>query len=378
MSSDLSAETGPLEPGVDQLFQTLTAGPDPAELAGEHDALAMFRAHARPPASPARASRGAFRGGALRGGASRGASRGTGRGSAIRRLRWGTRLAAAVTAVVIGGTAAAAYASALPSPVQRLAHDVFHVIGVPPAQHDKRAASGISGRRGSGSSHSGAPGHHGSSPTAPVSPSRHPSASTSPSSSPSAAAGPLTLTATAASSPIPAGTAATIDGRLTSSSGKGVAGVTVTLLERAAKATTWAPAGTARTTAAGNVVVISSAPLTTNAAFQLAAAGAQASPIVIVTVTPVVTATLQPDGAHDVLVVSTKYAYPGNIVVLQIQTASGSWLFLRDKPLNANATARFVLVVSRLQGRTLRVKLVATIRHGRAVSNPVTVPAGHM
>jgi hypothetical protein len=372
MNSDLSAETGPLEPGVDQLFQTLTAGPGPAELAGEHDALAMFRANARPPASPVRSARSTGR--------ARTASRGSaGRGSAIRHLRWGTRLAAAATAVVIGGTAAAAYAAALPAPVQQLAHDVFHVLGVPPAGATRGTAStGISGRRGPGSGHSGAPGHHGagSSPTAPVSPSQHasgsPSASPSPSSS--AAAGPITLTATAASSPIPADTAATIDGQVTNSAGKGVAGVTVTLLEEAAKTATWAPAGTAKSNSAGNVVVTTSSPLTTNAEFQLAATGAQASPVVIVTVTPVVTAMLETGATHDVLVVTTQFAYPGNIVVLQIQTASGSWAFLRDKPLNASGAARFVLSIARLQNQTLRVKLVATIRHGRAFSTPFTVP----
>ncbi|MFY9890922.1 MAG: hypothetical protein WAK71_21590, partial [Streptosporangiaceae bacterium] len=46
MNPDLSAETGPVEPGLAELLRTLTAGPAPGELAGEGDALAMFRANA--------------------------------------------------------------------------------------------------------------------------------------------------------------------------------------------------------------------------------------------------------------------------------------------------------------------------------------------
>ncbi len=48
MTSDLPGEPGTFEPGLDQLFRTLTAPATPDERAGEQDALAMFRANVRP------------------------------------------------------------------------------------------------------------------------------------------------------------------------------------------------------------------------------------------------------------------------------------------------------------------------------------------
>ena len=56
MTSDLPGEPGALDPGLDRLFRTLTAPATPDERAGEQDALAMFRANVRPPASTVPAS----------------------------------------------------------------------------------------------------------------------------------------------------------------------------------------------------------------------------------------------------------------------------------------------------------------------------------
>ena len=144
MNSDLRRETGSPHPGVDRLFRTLTAGGTAAELAGEHDALAMFRANVRPPAGPAAAPAGPAT--APAGPAT--APAGSWRSARILRfpVRWSVRLAAVAAAVAVGGTAAAAYAAVLPDPVQHLAHSVLGFAGVPDRQGG--SAQDTSGRYG--------------------------------------------------------------------------------------------------------------------------------------------------------------------------------------------------------------------------------------
>lgn len=349
MNSNLSAETGSLDPGLDQLFRTLTSGPAAGELAGEQAALAMFRENRRPPASPAK-----LRGRFLPG-------------------RWGVRMAA-VAALLLGGGTAAAYAAVLPTPVQRLAHDVFQFAGVPPANNaNPTPTSQPSHPTGH---HGSAPGHGGK-PPGPALKSPRPTgqASTSPSTSASPpATAPAQLSAVAASSPIAAGSDAVIDGQLTRS-GNGVAGATVTLLERTATQLRWHVAGSGQTNAAGNLAVTVSG-LTTNAVFRLTIRGTVHSADVRVTVVPPITATLNvgTGGVQDVLVVTTQYANSGNVVLLQVQSAGGGWSDLRAKTLNSAGQVSFAVSGKRLKNQVLRVKLVATARHGVSVSNPVTVP----
>jgi hypothetical protein len=61
-------------------------------------------------------------------------------------------------------------------------------------------------------------------------------------------------------------------------------------------------------------------------------------------------------------------------VELQVDKA-GVWISLRSKRLNAAGAIRFYLSGSRLKGDPIRVVLLATLRHGEAISNEVTVPA---
>lgn len=121
-------EPSALQP-VGELLAALTAGPDRAELRGHGWALAAFRQHGPAPAAvPA---------GAGAAGPAPASLRTPGRRGARRRRRTGpllplrARLAAtgAVATLALGGLTTAAYARALPAPVQRLAHDV---IGAPP------------------------------------------------------------------------------------------------------------------------------------------------------------------------------------------------------------------------------------------------------
>ncbi len=375
MNSDLPAETGSLDPGLGELFRALTAGPTGSERAGEQAALGMFRENVRPAAAPA--------GGRGRFGSTAGRSRrGTGRSRGGAPARWGIRLVAAATLVLSGGLAAAAYAAALPAPVQHLAYDVLGGIGVPDTQNNGHANSSPQspGRTGppGGHHHSKTPGTQSPAPpggTKSAQPVAHTSAPASPSPSTSAAAGPDRLSAATAAGQVTAGSSVVISGTLTTSAGPGVPGTTVTLLKRPGRQTTWRAVGIAKTDSAGNVAF--TIPLLgANAAFELAGPGVVVSSPVAITVIPPVDTVLIPGatGVRDVLVVSTQYAHAGNIVVLQKQTAGGVWVSLRRQTLTAAGKTRFLLNGRHLQNEMVRVVLLAGPRHGESISAPVTVP----
>jgi hypothetical protein len=189
-----------------------------------------------------------------------------------------------------------------------------------------------------------------------------------------AAAGPAVLVASASSPVVDAGSQPLIDGQLTRA-GTGIKGVTVTLIERLAGRRFWRVAGTGQTTSGGNVAITGPA-LATNAVFRLRIPGGVHSTSVPVTVTPRVTVVLNPgaSGLRDLLTVSTQYAHRGNVVWLQVQSASGSWVNVRSKRLNAAGTTWFILSGKRLANKTVQVVLVATVKHGSAASNAVPVP----
>jgi hypothetical protein len=346
MNSDRRGETGSPHPGVDQLFRTLTGAGTLAELAGEHDAIAMFRAHVRPPAETGRSAR-SFR----------------------LPVRWGVRLAAVAAAAAVGGTAAAAYAAVLPDPVQHLAHSVLGFAGVPDRQGG--SAHGTSGRHGQSPHHQPHPALALSTPA--TTPSSSPSVVTG-TASPTPGAGGLLLSLTAATVHITAGTGAVIDGRLTQS-GAGVQGVTVTLVGRLAGHAAWRVAGSGQTTSGGNVAV-SVPALTANAVFRLTVRGAVLSQSVTVTVSPPITAVLDVSSptAPDILVISTEYARAGDLVALQVQAADGSWLTVRYRPLGAGGQVGFGLSGERLGNGEVRAVLLATVSHATALSNALVVP----
>ena len=166
-----------------------------------------------------------------------------------------------------------------------------------------------------------------------------------------------------------------IDGQLTKS-GQAVQGVTVTLIERRALQLSWHVVGTALTGPAGNVAVTTPV-LTTNAVFRLVIPGtADSAGVRIIVIPPVsLTLTTGTDGLVDHLVVSTQFARAGNIVVLQVESASGSWQSLREHVLDASGMTRFTVSGTRLANEMVRVLLLATARHGASPSTPVTIPA---
>jgi hypothetical protein len=363
---------GSAGPGIARLLGTLTSGPAPGELADEQSALAMFRSADAPAAStPAD------------GLASR---RRSGRAWHLRVLR-PVHVALAGTAVVVGGFAAAAYAAALPAPVQHIAYQALHDLGVPdasPRPHQHGAGSG--------------PGRHGSRPTpgpsrvsshpkpsasarpspgrkASPSPSSHasPQPSAHPSASPSSSPGPLAMTAQAAATRIPAGSAASVAGVLTAG-GTAVPGITVSLMEHVVGQPGWVVVGTATTTSTGSVA-ITDPSLGTTARFRLKASDGATSPSVRVVVVPSVTLSIRygTAGIKDYLTATTAYADPGDIVLLQVQNSSGVWVTRQTKVLNGAGAKTFVLNAQLMQGKTVRVVLLATTLHGRAVSAPLLV-----
>jgi hypothetical protein len=387
--------------GLNRLLRVLTSDGTAGELAGEQAALAMFRAHV-PPSSVAAARNGAgprtvspatvgtstIGAGTAAGGQV--AAEPQARPAAARpkrpgwRLRAGgvprLRIAVVSAAAVVGGFAAAAYASALPAPVQHIAYDAFHYIGVPD-NHPERASGGPSGppattRPGQRASTSAVTGGHHPAPSASVphssAPTKKPTTgkpttSASPTTSPSQGppAGPAALSVQAGSAEIPAGTSTTISGQLTLG-GTPDPAVYVRLMERAAGHLAWVRVDRAQTDAHGDVTFTTPA-LTANARFRLAYATGTRSTAVLITVVPGISGTLTEGakGLSDYVVVSTSDARRGDVVDLQV-LANGSWVTLKDGLLNASGRTRFKFSAIKWRGDQVQVLLLATGRHAAA------------
>jgi hypothetical protein len=355
MTADVTDEAGIHEAGLDELLRALAGPAVPAELADEESALALFRGSIAPSAGPGRVAWWAAAPGRF-------ATR------PIRKpVRWNLRLVAAAAVVVCGGMAAAAYAAALPAPVQHLVHDVFQFAGVPDGQPG-------SGHTGSG--HGTTPPSH--VPLAPASPANAaPSAAPSAGAVvPSAAAGAAVLSAAADTTEITAGTSVVISGQL-SWPGHAVSGRTLTVLERPALTVDWHVVGSVQTDAAGNGAV--TVPVVgTDAVFRVAVSGVAISPDVRVTVVPAVSLGLQAGsgGATDVLTVSAPYAQNGDVVVLQVSSGGGPWTYLRQGRLGVLRRASFLVSASRLANDEIRAVLLPTGLHAGSVSAPVFAPPG--
>jgi hypothetical protein len=372
VSTELPGTPGSPDSTLGPLFSALTAGPTEDELAGERAALAMFRANRPttpvPAVRPSRPPR-----------------------SVAWRLRLGVAAAAALAAA---GTVSAAYAAALPSPVQHIAYQVLGFAGVPdakphppsplPARSRPPGSSPTAGpassaahrRSPKGSPSTGSPGVH---PSPKHSRSVSPSPVPSPSPTPSASAsGPAQdqLSIVAAQSQIPAGTTAVLSGQVTQA-GHAAAGIVVTLLERVAGRTArpgWHPVGTATTSPTGAAVVDVSA-LVRNAAFRFTDSSGESSATVQVSVVPVVALRIvpRPHIRRDAVVVTSRYAQPGNLAVLQVQSGS-EWTTIRVRRLSARGRTVFLIRIRRLEGQTVRIVLPATRRHAESVSLTAIAP----
>jgi len=366
VTGDPLDDLGPGDRGLIELFSRLTSEPSPSELTGEYAALTMFRTVRTGPAAtpvfptavaPAatlatpsqarhrRSSRGRVSSGLASGG------------------RIGARLVAAATVVALGGGfAAAAYAEALPAPLQRVAHQILGFAGVPNSPGNstsKQTVPVASTRTTPGGSNSAQPTSSGG-------------ASRSSSPSPSASRG-GSVTITAAQQQIAAGGSVQISATFTRR-GRAVTGVSLSLAELAAGQATWHVVGQA-TTGSGGQSGFTATNLTTNASFRVTGPGGAASNELSIVVIPAISLSeaASSHGRSATLVVSAPLAQRGDLVRLEY-LVGGQWHRLRAHRLQRGGQVEFS-VAARKISVTYRVVLPATADHGQAVSAPVTVAA---
>jgi hypothetical protein len=305
----------------------LTTDGHPAELAGRDAALAAFRAASQSPGQTASQS-----------------MRRTPRRSPLRRMP--ARLAAVVAAggAALAGVTAAAYAQALPAPVQQIAHTVFAVVGVPPQPSP-------SGRPHGTASATGQPSTTGSAPQGAGCPCP---SSTSVTPSPSAT-GHFSLTVSAARVHVPAYAVDVFTGRVTRH-GHPAAGIKVRLLERAAGTTAWRLAATGKTGPHGGFRLLSPR-LTTTSAFRVSGPDSAHSTGVRVTVGARVRLKLVPGSVKDRLIVIAHAARPGDTVVLE-KFVAGSWTKVASKQLGAAYQASFPVPATTAAAHSFRGEVV--------------------
>jgi hypothetical protein len=375
VSKDFPDEPGSTDPGLEALFSALTASPAPSELAAEHAALATFRANFNLPvsldghtasSSPTMPLPVRELGSGAQPRAAGATRRRPGHAPALR-----FRIAA-VAAVVAAAALGAAYADALPPPVQHIAYRLLDFIGVPNSPSPAPASSVPGSRRSPATTGPGRlrPSSPGASQPASQQPSPAPSSSPS-ATAPSPSADRLTLTAGQAQ--VDGGATVHFTGLVTQD-GRAAGGVRVTLQQRPAGGSAWQPAGTAQT-ASGGSVEIEVQGLAQNAAFRLADPAGRTSKTVTVTVVPGISikAVYLPRLRRDAVIVSTSYAQPGDVAVLQVQTG-GSWVDVRAHRLGGRGRVVFAVLRRRVSGRVLQVILEPTALHAGAVSDEVTAP----
>jgi hypothetical protein len=385
MTSDLPEDLTAGDPGLERLFLTLASPGTASELAGERAALTIFQTNVHPPVNGSALNTAATRAMPTLPVADPAAGRAGGtRPSRLPRLRAaaGNRIrVVAVAAAALLGFAAAAYAQALPAPIQHIAHDILPGAPAPRHQPPTPGPSGPGSAGTTGYHHRGhSPGGSHPAPSGSPGPSRSgspgpthgtkPRPSTSPTTS---AAGTPVLTAQSGSgNQIPAGTSATITGLLTVG-GTAEAGVTVNLFEHSAGTPGWSKVGTAKTNAQG-AVTFPTPDLSTNSRFRLDdSAGTVSSPVVF-TVVPEITATIKygPRGVSDYVTVATTDAQTDNVVHIQV-FQGGAWVTLRSGLLDANGRYTFTISATNRAGAEIQIVLAATRLHAAATSNQITV-----
>jgi hypothetical protein len=350
-------EPGSFEPGLDHLIKALTANGHPHERVGRDAALAAFRAAGQPPRRrgliPAR-----HRSAGNRRAAEPGRSP---------RLLLPARLAAVAAAgfAVIVGVTAAAYAQALPAPVQQIAYSVFAPLGVPnskPHSGTANAPSPGSGLPSVAVTVSGSPSSAGAACPCPGQAAHTPSPSGTTR---------YVITATAASAQVPAGTRDLFTGKV-SDRGNTASGVKIRLLERTAGSQRWRLAASGVTGGRGEVRLWSPS-LKTSTIFRLAGpAGARSAPIAV-TVAPIVRLRLVPGPIKDRLIVAAPGARPGDTVNLTEQV-SGTWETVATKPLGPGLRAVFVRPAVSAAGHLYRADLLGSTAATSTSSKLVWIP----
>jgi len=355
-----SAEPGAFDPVLGHLTRALTAAGHPYELRGRDAALTAFRAAAQPRGSAAPARNGiAGRARNSAGQARRPIPSGPPRWH--RSVLLPARLAAAAAAgfAALAGLTAAAYAQALPAPVQEFAHTVLAPLGVPASTPHHPGASPGSSRgtatgatpSGSVSNTSGQPGPAGI-------------ASSSP-----AAAG-YAVTFSVARAELPVGGFAQFSGKVTHH-GQAAAGKQVRLFERAQGSSGWQLAASGVTGRLGRVR-FSVLPPTEKEAFRLVGPDGAHSTVITVTVKPRITFWLVSGKATDRLDVVAPFSKRGATVDL-LKRVNGIWTTIASKPLGAGHRVVFALPASKAAGHLYRAEVLSS----GATSSPVWIPPVH-
>jgi len=434
MNEGFMEDPGPREPGIDPLIKLLTSEGTPSELAGEADALAMFRAAgaasdaaagvaARTAAANAATDRHARP--ALAAGSSVPGSSvpdppapgptvpGGPRPATVRSLRAWRRPGRLIAVAALAAAAAvvtAAYTADLPRPVQHVAYRALGFAGVPdaPATSGKPSGAGTGGapsgpgataRTGGSGSAGGQPGSS-ASPSPGQSASPSPSAPTAKPTSPAPGRGhspggghspsptptptptptpstpppvPAALTISASAVKIIAGDSVSLTGLLTDADGNPVPGQDVTLLQHDAGVPGWLPAGQATTDGTGTATVPVSS-LGTDAGFRFRGPNGTHSGHIRVVVIPQVSLIAVPGARPQAerLIASAPYAI-GSDAILQVR-AGGTWKTLRSRPIGTAGQVMFGVKLQ-LHQRIYRVVVLPTAQHGKGISNPAIVPA---
>jgi hypothetical protein len=381
----------------DPLVRALRAPGSSAELAGEDDALAAFRA-----AVPRRSRRRLAR-------------------------RMGTGAGTLAVAVALSGGVAAAYTHTLPDPVQRVAHSWFGDIGVGPPPAARAAARAAPAHRfrpqaGHGAGSPVAPVGPGSpvapvgpvgpvagrtaaptvqrsspnlavspgasarpatkstprpagqpsrsaQPTAPAEPT--PVASPTPSPTPSSPSPPRLVPAavsgTVSAGRVPAQASVTLSGRLTTRSGAAVPDRRVIAQWRpAGQHQRWSPIGSARTDSAGNVAFTTPA-LSRSMRLRLKAPHRVHSLVSTVVVVPTVEASISRNGRNYDVTINSSGLQPGDTVVVA-RRLRGHRTVVGRVSVDGSGAARLTIAVPKRKDVTFHVRTRRTVSHAAAAT----------
>jgi hypothetical protein len=364
----------------DPVVQALTGPATGDELAGEEAALAAFRA-----AVPVR-SRRRFAG------------------------RLGVGGSALAIAVALSGGVAAAYTSALPAPLQRVAYDVGGWLAVPPpdrpppkqsaGKHKSTPTPTPSGLAPTPSTPVIVPST--TPPTPSTGPSTHhhvvskPKPSTKPKPTPSTVAStppaspppsptptptptptstpivPGSITITVSSSKVPVNSSVSVIGHLATSSGAAIVNHQVWLIERLAGANTASEIASGVTGSDGSVT-LTATDLTRSVRLRLVVGQGVHSAAVPVIVMPTVSVALSVSGSSYVASVTTDGGQPGDTVELQRRTVSG-WVAVTSGPLDSTGGVAFSVQAPVKRTEHYRVVLPRTRAHGFATARFATPP----
>jgi hypothetical protein len=359
----------------DPVLRALTRPGTPAELAGEAETLAAFRAMV-----PVRSRR-----------------------RSLNRL--GVGGGALGIAVALSGGVAAAYSGALPAPVQRIAHDVSDLLGpipaappppkpvvaspVHPVTTPSRAAASTAPTEAASTPKPPRRAHHAKpltkpkpateptkAPTPVVTPTRAatPTASPTPTPTDTAPAPSGSITISLSDTTTTPGGTVTAYGQLATSAGAPVAGEEVWLLERVAGDSGVSEVASGTTGTDGSVT-LSTPALSHSVRLRLVTAGKVRSAAIAVIVAPTLTVTTTPSGQQTSIRIDTQGGDVGDTVNVEIRRG-GVWQAFASNQLDGTGGATIEVTTPTGRPDRYRAILPPTTGHGYAATRFTVLPSG--